>query len=140
MTKVITSLGFMVFRPNGADILFDSLLERGISNKIVDEKIKEINNAIDKAKNLDKYELILTWFGIKGIKLYSMNYKSSTNEMVFYDYTKTPFTSNVLGKYSLEQAKQAKNEFNKELLVFKDKNNGFPVEYLILTKLLGSRI
>lgn len=134
MTKVITSLGFMVFRPNGADILFDSLLER-ISNKIVDEKIKEINNAIDKAKNLDKYELILTWFGIKGIKLYSMNYKmnykSSTNEMVFYDYTKTPFTSNVLGKYSLEQAK---NEFNKELLVFKDKNNGF------LTKLLGSRI
>lgn len=140
MTKVITSLGFMVFRPNGADILFDSLLERGISNKIVDEKIKEINNAIDKAKNLDKldkYELILTWFGIKGIKLYSMNYKSSTNEMVFYDYTKTPFTSNVLGKYSLEQAK---NEFNKELLVFKDKNNGFPVEYLILTKLLGSRI
>jgi len=131
MTKVITSLGFMVFRPNGADILFDSLLERGISNKIVDEKIKEINNAIDKAKNLDKYELILTWFGIKGIKLYSMNYKSSTNEMVFYDYTKTPFTSNVLGKYSLEQAK---NEFNKELLVFKDKNNGF------LTKLLGSRI
>jgi len=137
MTKVITSLGFMVFRPNGADILFDSLLERGISNKIVDEKIKETNNAIDKAKNLDKYELILTWFGIKGIKLYSMNYKSSTNEMVFYDYTKTPFTSNVLGKYSLEQAK---NEFNKELLVFKDKNNGFPVEYLILTKLLGSRI